>query len=366
MRKFRFFAATLFTLISSGIAALPVAFFSSNAPVCLGTPVCFIDLSYVASPPFGFITTWVWNYGDGSPFTTVTFPNSPNVCHIYPNSGLFMVTLTVTDNFGNTNYSTSNVTVRPKPLSNFMVSGNCLYQPSFFSDLSQTNGGGFIVDWQWDFGDGGLSNLQNPVHFFGSAGSYNVKLRITDNYGCYDSIIKVTSLYQASAGGSVSGNATIILGQSSGTMSLAGNIGAVVNWERSHNGGAYTTISGTEGLTSYAEIPADTGTWHYRAVVQAGTCPSTNSLPATVLVTVPGAFRIWKGTGGDSWEEPANWNPAGVPASTDNIIIPCCVSIMPQVLNNGYECNNVTMQSGAGLTIAPGIHFTMNGRLELK
>jgi PKD repeat protein len=366
MKKNRFLTATLFMLISSGLTALPVAFFSSNAPVCLGSPVCFTDLSYVFSPPFGYITTWVWNYGDGSPSDTIHFPYSQNVCHTYPSGGIFMATLTVTDNFSNTDNFTLSVTVRPKPLPNFMVSGDCLYQPTYFFDLSQTNGGGFLTEWQWSFGDGGTSSLTNPVHYFGSAGNYSVKLRITDNYGCFDSIIKVVDINPPSTGGSVSGNATIILGQSAGTMNLVGNIGVVVNWERSHNGGDYAIISGAAGLSSYAETPADTGTWNYRAVVQSGACPSTYSVPATILVTAPGAFRIWNGAAGDSWEDPANWNPAGVPAFTDDILVPCCVSVMPQVRNNGFECNNVTIQSGATLTVSPGILFTVNGTFELQ
>jgi PKD repeat protein len=366
MGKFRFLAATLFAFIYSGLTALPVAFFSSNAPVCLDSPVCFTDLSYVATPPFGYITTWVWNYGDGSSADTVHFPNSPNVCHSYPFGGIFMVTLTVTDNSGNTNSCTSNVTVRPKPLANFMVSGNCLYQPTYFFDLSSTNGGGYIALWQWDFGDGGTSSLPNPVYYFGSAGNYNVGFKVTDNYGCSDSIIKVVSINPASVGGSVTGNATIILGQSTGTMNLVGNIGTIVNWQRSCNAGSYAIISGTSGLVSYEEIPADTGTWNYRAVVQVSECPLTYSEPATILVTATGPFRVWKGTAGDSWDDPANWNLAGVPASTDNILIPCCVSFMPQVRSNGYECNDITILSGATLTVAPGIQFTVNGTLELK
>lgn len=207
------------------------AFFTSNAPVCLGSPVCFTDLSYSATPPFGYITTWVWNYGDGSPADTVHFPYSPNVCHSYPFAGIFMVTLTVTENYGNTNSCVSNVNVRPKPLANFMESGNCLYQPTSFFDISYTNGGGFITLWQWNFGDGGTTSIQNPVHFFYSAGNYNVKLPITDNYGCSDSIIKVVGIYPASAGGSVSGNATIILGQGTGTMQYRHHI------VRSHSDG---------------------------------------------------------------------------------------------------------------------------------
>lgn len=49
---------------------------------------------------------------------------------------------------------------------------------------------GTIVSWDWSFGDGGTSTQQNPSHTYTSAGTYQVKLKITDNDGCVDSIIK--------------------------------------------------------------------------------------------------------------------------------------------------------------------------------
>jgi gliding motility-associated-like protein len=45
--------------------------------------------------------------------------------------------------------------------------------------------------WQWYFGDGGSSTMQNPVHNYNAVGNYNVKLIVTDNNGCKDSTIKM-------------------------------------------------------------------------------------------------------------------------------------------------------------------------------
>lgn len=57
----------------------------------------------------------------------------------------------------------------------------------------QFNGSGFtntypVASWQWDFGDGGNANTQNPVHNYNAVGNYNVKLIVTDINGCKDSI----------------------------------------------------------------------------------------------------------------------------------------------------------------------------------
>ena len=66
-----------------GVPANPVAFFTSNSPVCDSMEVCFTDLSSVPTPPFGWITQWIWDFGDGTAFDTINFPNNPNVCHTY-------------------------------------------------------------------------------------------------------------------------------------------------------------------------------------------------------------------------------------------------------------------------------------------
>jgi PKD repeat protein len=53
-----------------------------------------------------------------------------------------------------------------------------------FYDLSSTND--TIVSWYWDFGDGGSSTQQNPVHTFPHNGVYLVCLTITTSDSCTD------------------------------------------------------------------------------------------------------------------------------------------------------------------------------------
>jgi len=53
-----------------------------------------------------------------------------------------------------------------------------------FTDASSGN----IVSWQWDFGDGSTSNIQNPIHIFTASGTYTVRLTVTDNFGRSDSV----------------------------------------------------------------------------------------------------------------------------------------------------------------------------------
>jgi gliding motility-associated-like protein len=44
-----------------------------------------------------------------------------------------------------------------------------------------------IAAWQWYFGDGGSATTQNTSHAYANAGTYTVKLIVTDSTGCKDS-----------------------------------------------------------------------------------------------------------------------------------------------------------------------------------
>jgi len=59
-----------------------------------------------------------------------------------------------------------------------------------------TDPDGTIVSYSWDFGDGNMSQLQNPTHTYNQEGSYTVMLTITDNDGltntttlCLDNVV---------------------------------------------------------------------------------------------------------------------------------------------------------------------------------
>ncbi len=85
-------------------------------------------------------------------------------------------------------------------------------------------------------------------------------------------------------GGTVSGGTTINNGESTGALSLSGQVGTVLKWQRQFNGGGYYDIPSTAGLTVYSEVPSAIGTWDYRAVTKYNGCNESYSSPATVTV----------------------------------------------------------------------------------
>ncbi|MEI9908606.1 MAG: PKD domain-containing protein [Bacteroidota bacterium] len=44
------------------------------------------------------------------------------------------------------------------------------------------------VTWLWDFGNGNISTLQNPLHTYTAAGSFTVTLRVINDKGCIKTI----------------------------------------------------------------------------------------------------------------------------------------------------------------------------------
>lgn len=73
------------------------------------------------------------------------------------------------------------------PVARFIHVGNCEQSPISFNDLS-TISTGTIDAWDWEFGDGNTSLLQNSVNVYSAPNVYNVLLKVQGNTGCLDSV----------------------------------------------------------------------------------------------------------------------------------------------------------------------------------
>lgn len=79
-----------------------------------------------------------------------------------------------------------------RPTANFSSAATiCTNVPISFTDASVGNGKK-VSKWQWDFGDGNLSSVQNPTHTFAAAGDYVVKLMVEGETGCFSDVFSQT------------------------------------------------------------------------------------------------------------------------------------------------------------------------------
>lgn len=123
---------------------------------------------------------YTWDFGDGSPKSNEFEPQ-----HTFPGSGInYTVTLTASGAECSTPVSkTDFIHVVAPPVATFTVSpGNELSIPNYsfaFKDISTD-----AVSWEWTFGDGSGSTLQNPNHTYANEGTYTVTLKVLNKEGC--------------------------------------------------------------------------------------------------------------------------------------------------------------------------------------
>ncbi|MBL0343146.1 MAG: PKD domain-containing protein [Bacteroidetes bacterium] len=162
------------TISQSVIIHEPPAAAFQFVNACDGTPVSFTDVSTSFDGP---ITSWNWNFGDG----TVSVSNDPY--HSFPASGTYAVTLEVATIYGCTAIVTDSVSVYSLPIPVISSVANCIYDPVTFNNITAV-GDTTIYQYLWNFGDGNTSVIQDPNHLYASAGSYNVSLVMTNGNGC--------------------------------------------------------------------------------------------------------------------------------------------------------------------------------------
>ncbi|MGE0637046.1 MAG: PKD domain-containing protein [Bacteroidia bacterium] len=176
------------TIFSQTVEAFPIPvpdFSYSNA--CMNSALQFTDQSTIAA---GTINSWSWDFGDGSPVSA-----QQNPVHSYSATGSFNAALSVVSDNGCPGSLSQNITVRDLPLPAFSNTTACEQSPADFTDNS-TIANGSIVAWDWTFGDiSSNSNEQNPVHIYSADGNFDVKLVLTSDFGCMDSLTQTITVY---------------------------------------------------------------------------------------------------------------------------------------------------------------------------
>ena len=133
-----------------------ISFSANNNTQCLATNAfTFNNNSSISSGTL----TYAWNLGNGITSTN----QNPN--YSYPNDGNYTVTLLATSNYGCTDSSKINISVKKPPLAQFSINDTIqvLSVNNFiFSNLTNTYGE--IVTYLWKFGNGNSSYTLNQPY----------------------------------------------------------------------------------------------------------------------------------------------------------------------------------------------------------
>jgi len=175
---------TVFPATVTVLNRLPVVIFTENTTTVLTDEVIHFDASD-SSDPDGSIVSYFWNFGDGTNMSGVV------VDHAYADDGIYLVTLTVTDNDDASASATVTKTVLNRPpfaifteSAEIVLTGEVIY----FDASGSFDPDGYIVSYFWDFGDG-ITNATGVTveHSYAGREIYTVTLTVTDDDGATSS-----------------------------------------------------------------------------------------------------------------------------------------------------------------------------------
>lgn len=192
--------------------------------------------------PDGSVTSYAWDFGDGASATGV------DAVHTYGSSGNYEVTLTVTDDAGEVDQLTREVTVTEPPEGNEPPAAAFEFSVSAL-DVTLDGAGssdpdGSIASYQWDLGDGASASGVTASHTYATAGTYQVTLTVTDDAGASHSLTQSINVEDPGSEEPPE-NQTILLDEFERTVSRG--------WGTADMGGDWSLTGGAIGTASVSD-----------------------------------------------------------------------------------------------------------------
>ncbi|HNS12414.1 MAG TPA: PKD domain-containing protein [Bacteroidia bacterium] len=270
-------ADTTTTPAMINVLASPLADFSFSSP-CVNDSVQFSNLSQAQGST---ITSYTWNFGDGSPSSSLQ-----NEKHAYAGAGTYSVSLTVQSSNGCADTITKVISVLARPVISFTpdITSGC---DSLQVQFTNTSSGGAIYKWQ--FGDGDSSSVTSPSHTYSSPGSYTILLTAEATGGCSSSrafvnmiIVRQSPIVQFS-----SSQTTICPGECIRFQDMSSS--GVTDWSWSFPG---ANPSAAANSSPSSVCYAAEGVYDVELVVSDGFCSNSKINPGLIHVVDCSAIPI--------------------------------------------------------------------------
>ncbi len=261
---------------------LSIDFIATDPIICTGeSATTFLNLTNSSTP----INYLEWIFENGAPGSSNNFEPTVN----YLNAGLNDVMLIAENGFcRDTLLKPDYIRIGESPVADFSMSGNlgCNPYEVSFTDLSTLNSG-TIDGWEWNFEDGGNSNIQNPTYIFNEIGIQAIEFIVTTDIGCTDTLVNTVEV-QPMPTVEITGAGEICMGQTAQLNAEITSDPAGVSYHWIND----PTLSCTDCFNPIAN-PLDTTTYYFVINNLIG-CTDTFSVtvvvrpyPAPVLTITP-------------------------------------------------------------------------------
>ncbi len=198
-----------------------------------------LDVAFDASAsyaPGATIVDYAWAFGDGAQGHGATCHHTYVASDDWEYPLALTVTLIVTDSHGKTGTATNTMVITgAAPVARFSATPRSGYSPLTvaFDAGASKDGGHSIVDYSWDYGDGGQGAGVSSVHTYVSptGKTYSVTLTVTDSAGRKGTATDSVSVWGSPSssgsggGGTGTGSPTITASAgANGTISPSGSV----------------------------------------------------------------------------------------------------------------------------------------------
>jgi len=184
-------------------AGLSLSVFTINAQLCDITPSKFkgcrgdhFEFS-IDAQPFSYYSI-KWEFGDGF----ISNQKTSFFQHLYDTFGVFTIKVTLfSDASGTIKCGPKSITITINDLPNAIIGllsptkqnlkGNMFeFVDNSLPGMSHAP----IIQRYWNFGDGGIDSVPNPVYSYHQSGTYLAYILIADTNGCFDTASKYVTI----------------------------------------------------------------------------------------------------------------------------------------------------------------------------